>query len=112
VDTVPGLKELEARKRDLLLESELNRQTVRLELRTIRLRADQLQRGFGWVQQVWKWGAPLAGFLFARKFQKKAGVFAKGSFVVSAATSLWKAWRAARGGSTKPPGSAEFESRE
>lgn len=112
MDTVPGLKELEARKRDLLLESELNRQTMRLELRTLRLRADQFQRGFGWVQHVWKLAVPLASFLFARKSRKSAGVFAKGSFLVSTAASLWKAWRAARGKPAQPPGSTKSRFRD
>lgn len=100
--TVPELKELQARKRALLLESEMNRQTFRVEFETIRFRLDQIQRGYGWAHMVWQWGAPLAGFLFARKFTRTGGAFAKGSFFVKAAGTLWKVWSAVRGKPSAP----------
>lgn len=96
MDTVPGLSELQRRKRDLLIESDLNRQVLRLELDQLCIRAGEIQRGFGWARNVWAWGAPLAGFLFARKFKKAGGAFAKGSFFITAAQAGWKFWQAYR----------------
>ena len=98
MDTVPGLKELQARKRDLLTESDLNRQVLRMEVARIRFRGEQFKRGYGWVQAFWKWGAPVAGFLLARKFRKTAGVFAKGSLLAGAVRSIWRWWHESRGG--------------
>jgi hypothetical protein len=105
VDTVPGLKELRARKRDLLLESEMNRQAMHVELQAIQVRLSQFQRGYGWARHFWSWGAPVAGLIFARKYQKTASTFAKGSFLVNAAGALWKAWRTFRGNPSRtgPP---------
>lgn len=96
MDTVPGLRELEARKRDLLLESDLNRQVLRLEVDQLCLRVGEIQRGFGWARNLWAWGAPLAGFLMARRFKKTGNAFAKGSFLVSAVRTGWKLWQAYR----------------
>jgi hypothetical protein len=102
VDTVPGLKELQARKRDLLMESDLNRQILRVEIEKIRLRAEQIRRGYGWAHNVWKWGAPVAGFLLARKFRKTAGAFAKGSLLINAAQAIWRFWGNSNAGSRNP----------
>ena len=96
MDTIPGLKELQLRKRDLLVESEMNRQALRVELRNIRMQAEQYHRGYGWAQSAWKWTAPFAGFFFARKFQKTAGAFAKGSALVNALGGIWRMWSAAK----------------
>ena len=90
MDTVPGLRELQARKRELLLESELNRQILRLELNQICLRADRFKRGFDWAQNAWTWAAPIAGFLVARKFKTAGSAFAKGSFLITAVQTGWK----------------------
>lgn len=98
MDTVPGLKALQARKRELLLTSDLNRQALRLELTDLRLRTEQFRRGYGWAQHAWIWAAPVAGFLFARKARGMSGWFAKGSLLVTALGGIWKAWRAARQG--------------
>lgn len=104
MDTVPGLKELQARKRDLLIESDLNRQVLRMEVARLHFRGEQLRRGYGWVQGFWKWGAPVAGFLLARKFKKAAGVFAKGSVLAGVARSLWHWWRESRQDSSNSDG--------
>lgn len=102
MDTVPGLRELEARKRDLLVESDLNRQVLRLEFDQISLRVGEIKRGFGWARNVWAWGAPIAGFLLARKFKKTGNAFAKGSMMISVFKTgwrLWESWRGRRGDS-------------
>jgi hypothetical protein len=96
------LKQLQARKRELLLESELNRQVWRVELGRLHFRAEQFQRGYNWVHSAWAWTAPVAGFLLARKFTKTAGVFAKGSLLMSALRTAWKFWEARKAPPTRP----------
>ncbi len=91
--TLPGIENLQARKRDLLRESELNRQTLQLELEHVRYRVRQWQRSLGWLQTGWKWAAPLAGFFFTRKANKSGGTFAKGSMIFLLVRKLWEAWR-------------------
>lgn len=101
MDTVPGLRELEARRRDLLVESDLNRQVLRLECDQLGLRVGEIKRGFGWARNVWAWGAPLAGFLLARRFKKTGNAFAKSSMLISVAKAgwrFWEAWRERRSG--------------
>lgn len=96
MDTAPGLKAIQARKHELLLESELNRQVLRVECGKLAFKAEQFRRGYGWAQRAWTWAAPLAGFLLARKRGKAAGAFAKGSFLFTALRAGWKAWTAMR----------------
>ena len=66
MDPAPGLSALRDRKRELLVESELNRQLLRVEVGRIRFQTERLKRGYGWAHGAWKWVAPIAGFLFAR----------------------------------------------
>ena len=96
MDTVPGLKAIQARKHELLLESELNRQVLRVECGKLAFKAGRFQRGYGWAQRAWTWGAPLTGFLLARKQGKATGVFAKGSLLFTALRAGWKVWTAMR----------------
>ena len=102
MDTVPGLKELQVRKRELLMESELNRQVLCIEYGNLAIEAGRLRRGYEWAQRAWTWAAPLAGFLLARKRGKAAGVFAKGSLLVTALSTGWKLWTAMRSARTEP----------
>lgn len=93
MDTVPGLREAHERQRELLLESELNRQAFRVEFGRVRCRVEQYRRGFQWAQDAWRWAAPLAGFLVARRLAKRtSGIFAKGSRLATLARSAWKIW--------------------
>jgi hypothetical protein len=92
MDTVPGLKPLQSRKRDLLLESELNRQALRLEIARLRLRGEQLRNGIATGQVWWKLAAPIAGFFIARRVSKGSGLVAKGSLLVSLLGTAWKFW--------------------
>ena len=93
MDTVPGLAKLQERKRELLLESELNRQILSVEVRVLSFRAGRLKRGFGFAQNSWKWAVLVAGFLLARKLTgKKMGVFAWGSMIVYSLQGAWKIW--------------------
>lgn len=102
MDTVPGIRELEARKRDLLLESDLNRQLLRLECDQLNLRVGEIKRGVGWARNIWAWSAPLAGILLARRFKKTGAAFANSSMLISVARAgwrFWEAWRERRSGS-------------
>lgn len=102
MDTAPGLRALQARKHELLLESELNRQVLRVECGKLAFQAGQFRRGYGWVQSAWAWAAPLASFFLARKQGKATGVFAKGSLLFTALRAGWKVWTAMRQGRTEP----------
>lgn len=96
MDTVPGLKALESRKRDLLVESDLNRQVLRLEVDQLCLRAAEIRRGWGWARSIWVWSGPLVGLLMARRFKKTGGIVAKGSVLLSAFQTGWRLWEAYR----------------
>lgn len=98
MDTVPGLKALQERKRVLLVESDLHRHVIKVELARMGYALARYRRGYFWVHSAWRWAAPLAGFLLARKFKKTAGSFAKGSALLGMARSLWTIWSARRNG--------------
>ncbi len=71
--SIPGLSSIQARKRELLLESDINRQVIQLELDQIQVQAKQARESFS----GWKWAAPLAGFVVARKFAHLGGFLLK-----------------------------------
>ena len=102
MDTAPGLRALQARKHELLLESELNRQVLRVECGKLAFKTGQFRRGYAWAHSAWTWAMPLAGFLLARKQRKVAGVFTKGSFLITALRAGWKVWTAMRGARSAP----------
>ena len=63
---------LRSRKEELLLESEINRQIVALEVSQLKLKAVEWRKGLTRVGTVYKWVAPLAGIglgFFAAKKQ-------------------------------------------
>ena len=101
---LPEMKALESRKRDLVLESEVNRELLHLEVTRIRLSVARLRSSFA-GHGVWKWLAPVAGFLLARRFSGNSGFIAKGSMVLSLLGSAWKLWSGRkRRGPTDEPG--------
>ncbi len=65
------LDELRARKVELLLESEINRQIMALECSQLRLKAVEWRRGLTKAGSLYKWVSPIAGiamgFLAAKK---------------------------------------------
>ena len=91
---VPGLTALQSRKRDLLLESEVNRQLLRLELTKLRVSVERLRSGFTGGGNVWKWLAPVAGFILARRVSRNSTFMARGSLIVSMLGAVWKLWSA------------------
>lgn len=63
---------LRSRREELLLESEINRQIVGLEVSQLKLKAVEWRKGLSRVGTVYKWVAPLAGIglgFFAAKKQ-------------------------------------------
>jgi len=103
LDTVPGLKELQTQKRALLVESDLNRHLLRVEVSRITCRWEQFRRGYGRLHQAWTWTIPLLGFFLARKLKTRSNLFAKGSFWFSALRSAWQVWERFRGRDYRPP---------
>jgi len=89
------LDTLQARKRDLLVVSDINRQMLQSEMDHIRFRMEQIKHN--WLSRGWKWAAPVAGFLFARKFKKTGGMFAKSSLALLLLRTLWAAWLGRKG---------------
>lgn len=71
------LDELRERKKELLLESDINRQIVVLEASQLKLKAVDWRHGMMKAGAVYKWVAPIAGvglgFLAARRQARKAG---------------------------------------
>ncbi len=64
----PGIELIQARKRELLMESELNRQVLHLELRQIGLRIENLRRG--WLTGPWTLVAAVGAFLLALRMRR------------------------------------------
>ena len=59
------LAELRQRKKELLLESDINRQILRVEVCQVKLKALEWRRGLLKVRTAYNWIAPAAGILFA-----------------------------------------------
>ena len=85
------------RKRELLMESDLNRQVLNLETQRIRDRISQLRGGL--LPSGWKYVAPLVGVLFAWKF-RRLGKFLTSSLGLFLLRKLWEGvvpwWKSAR----------------
>ena len=96
MDPQSAVSQLQSRKRDLLLESDINRQILRLECEKVRVRIESWTRNWDRVQGIWKWLAPVAGFVFARRFSKTAGAFTAASGWLPLLRKVWDAWRGRR----------------
>jgi hypothetical protein len=84
----------------------LNRQALRVEVMRVQLAVNRVRHGLSTGQSLWKWMAPVAGFLVARKFGQ-AGAVAKSSAVLAIGKALWSAWRDRRRSDDGARGSAE-----
>lgn len=62
-----GMTDAQTRKRELLLESDLNRKVLQLELAQWQVRAARWHTPLGAVNIAWKVVNPLAQFFVARK---------------------------------------------
>ena len=98
MDTVPGLKSLRERKRELLLESAMNRQALRLQAGELRYHAGRAQSGVTAARSVWKWAAMAGGIFAAKRATQATSFVGRAASVVTAATMAWKAWKAHRSG--------------
>jgi hypothetical protein len=87
------LRSLAARKQELLLASDIQRQSLQLEWGMIQLRLSQLKRISVRLPALWMVAVPLAGFLMARKLRRATGLLAKGGVLVVA---LFKVLRLVR----------------
>ena len=102
--------------RELLLESELNRQAFQVEYGRVRFRIEQYRRGYYWVHEAWRWAAPVAGFFLARRLAGGSfgkGLFGKGFFAQSSrwatlARAAWKIWETWRNRPSPSSGPAPF----
>jgi hypothetical protein len=102
MDGIFGVKDLAARKRALVAESEAYRQTLRYELRDLRLYGVRMRRKFSVVAVVsplLSVGAPLAGSLFGKR-QSKWLRMAK------AALAGWQLYRRVASGRRARPSAA------
>ena len=86
---IQGIEVIERRKRELLIESDLNRQVMDLEWQHLRFRAGNFKEN--WLQTGWKWLVPVAGFFIARKFKKPASFLAQGSLGLWVLRKIWEA---------------------
>jgi hypothetical protein len=93
------------KKRQLLLESEINRRVLTLEW-------SQLKTSFNWTQSVmqkfkspspaWLWLAPLAGFFLAKRFRSQNGWFGNALFLWRIGRRILSIWHSLKG----PPAAA------
>jgi len=75
-----GLAELRQRKKELLLESDINRQIIRVEICQVQLKADEWKRKLLKMQNVLQWVGPIAGAgfgIFAMRKRMHAQTSAK-----------------------------------
>ena len=93
MDTISGLSDLERRRKALLVESELNRQALRLEVLHICMTVERVRHGFVSGQAIWKWLAPVAGFFLARKLSRFGTDGTKATSFLGIGRALWSAWR-------------------
>ena len=98
MDTVPGLKTLQQRKRDLLLESELNRQVLRLQATELSAHLHRFGGGLTSLRSVWKLVAVAGGVMAASRVNKAAGILGKATSILGFAGVAWKAWQSWRSG--------------
>jgi hypothetical protein len=56
-----GLAELRQRKKELLLESDINRQIIRVEVCQLQLKADEWKRSLLKARNILQWVGPVAG---------------------------------------------------
>jgi hypothetical protein len=79
------------RKRELLLESDINRQVLHLELQQIRHQISEFRGNI--FQSKWKFVAPLAGVLVAWRF-RRLGKFLKSGVGLLLVRKIWDAFMA------------------
>lgn len=94
----PEIEHLQLRKQVLLMESELNRRTLALDLAEIKstARSSVLHLGSGLAGSIRPWTlvlAPVLGFLLIRRWRSSKGFFSKGLFLWQTVKRALKVWR-------------------
>jgi hypothetical protein len=87
---IENMTPLGQRRQQLLLESELHREVLGMQVDVLRLRLGQVGGGLRQYPGVWKYGLPVLGFLAAWRMKRRVAFLAKGSVGLLA---LIKAWR-------------------
>lgn len=101
MDTVPGLRSIDQRKRDLVLESELNRQVLRLQAGELNCHLDRFRGRLTSMRSIWKLAAVAGGVMAASRVTKSAAILGKASSIMGIAGVAWKAWQSWRTGAAK-----------
>lgn len=91
------MKDLPARKKELLVISDLNRQILQLECAQLAHKVGLWQRRYDQVRGAWIWVAPLAGFLIARRGRRAGGLFARAASFAVLARRVWQGYQALKG---------------
>ena len=87
-----GVRNAEARKRALLAESEVLRETLRLELRNFRFYSVTVRKRFSTLSALRPWlflGAPIVSFIRGRKRRRRSGKLR----AIGTAFTLWRLYR-------------------
>lgn len=98
MDTVPGLKNIQERKRDLLLESEMNRQVLHLQAGELGCHLDRFRGGLTSMRSLWKLAVVAGGVLAARRVTKSTGLLGRATSIMGIAGVAWRAWQSWRSG--------------
>ena len=83
------MNQLRVRKQALLVESELNRQTLLLEWQGLKASVSWVRTGMGWLRILGPmgiWLAPVAGLFVARQWPSREGWWHK-------ALLAWRLWK-------------------
>ena len=115
---MPGgreLKQLELRRRELVLQSSLNRLAVRTELRNLRASIEPVQRVAASVRSVRPWLtllAPLAGMLISRRAKSNGSIVSKAFGILKwtqALIGIVRQFKAHSNGAASEPKPEPFE---
>jgi hypothetical protein len=89
------LDQLETRKQELLLESELHRQTLALQWQGLKVSVSWMRTGIDLVrslQPLWVVAAPMAGLFLGRQWKSGSGWWRKALFVWRWGKKIYLAW--------------------
>jgi hypothetical protein len=100
------LKDLELRRRELVLRSAINRQAIRVELQNLRVALRPAERIVGAFRALQPWlvlFAPLAGLFAARTVRANGSLFSKLIGVLKWIQPLQALWKQFRPPATEAP---------
>ena len=87
------MKSLSARKEELLMACDIQRQMLRLEWSVIQVHVHRIQGACQRIPRAWKWLTPVVGFLLARRSRRgsRSAGWATAKWVIL--YQLWEGWR-------------------